>query len=305
MRHLGVEVVEVVACVEFGIVHHIGGVEVGLAGHAVNPHDGGYHQQLGVCATGRDAEGGLFFHYRSLEVHFCRYQSYRGVAVQFLVVAVVLRDVEHRTQSAAEACREGAFIESYILHRIGVECREEATEVRDVVERHTVEQEKVLVGAATTHIHSAVAFATALYAWHQLQGLDNVGLAEHYRHRLDFLDRHLRGAHLRRACVADLLAHDGHLFEFERRHQFDAELAVAVKLDGEGLWLIAHELDLHLHGAFLQRERIVSIGVGHRAFATVCVYHRGADKCFATFGVGDGAAERVVLRQRHKGQKQK
>ena len=49
---------------------------------------------------------------------------------------------------------EAAFIQSDILQGIGIKNREEAEHVVDVVYRHTIKQEQVLVGTATAHVHT-------------------------------------------------------------------------------------------------------------------------------------------------------
>ena len=222
--------------------------------------------------------------------------------MDFLVVAVVLRDVEHGAQAAAEAGGEGAFVEGDVLDGVGVEGREEAAHVADVVEGHAVEEEEVLVGAAAAHIHAAVALAAALHSGHELQGLDEVGLAEHHGHGLDFLHGHHVGAHLRRARVARALGGDDHLVEGDAGRQFDVDLTVLVEPELEELGLIAHIGDLEVDGVAAHGEGVVAVDVGHGSLAAAGVEHRGADEGLAGGGVGDGAADGGVLRHRQQGE---
>ena len=215
--------------------------------------------------------------------------------MDFLVVAVVLCDVEHRTEAAAETGGEGALVEGDVFHGVGVEGREETAEVTDVVEWHAVEEEEVLVGSAAAHVHAAVALAAALHAGHELQGLDDVGLAEHHGYGLDLLHGHLRGAHLRRACVADTFADDDDLVELQAGREAHVELAVAVEGEREELGFIAHILHLEFHVAGGQCQRESAVGVGDGAFAAAGVDDGGTDECLAALGVADGAADGTVL----------
>ena len=303
VRELGVEVVEVVARVELG-VGGLGGGGGLLAAGVVDGHDGGYDEEFGIGAARRDAEGGLLFDDGPLDVELGGDEAYGEVAVQLLVVAVVLRDVEHRAQAAAEAGGEGAFVEGDVLHGVGVEGREEAAEVADVVEGHAVEEEEVLVGAAAAHVHAAVALAAALHAGHQLQGLDDVGLAEHHGYGLDLLHGHLRGAHLRRAGVAHALGGDDHLVELHAGHELDGELTVGGVGELEELGLVAHILHFELHVATGgQGEREAPVGVGDGAFAAGGVDDGGTDEGLAALAVADGAADGIAT-LRHGGQRE-
>ena len=65
-----------------------------------------------------------------------------------------------------------------------------------IIERDAVKEEQVLVGAATAHIHATGAFVAALHAGQQLDGLDDVCLAEEDGNRLNLLHRYFYGTHL-------------------------------------------------------------------------------------------------------------
>ena len=293
VRQLGVEVIEPIACTEVGVLHHVGALH--FACLRVNPHHGGDDEKLGIGAAGRKAEGGLLFDDRPFKVELGGDKADGSVAVQLLVVAVVLCHVKHRTQATAKAGGEAALIERHVLDGIGVEGREEASHVADVVERHTVEQEEVLVGAATTHIHAAVAFAAALHTGHQLQGFDDVGFAEEHRHRLDYLDGHLHSAHLRRPHVTRALGGDGHLVECDALAQTHVEFAVGVEPETKILGFVAHEGDAQVDAVALEGQRVVAVEVGDCPFAAAGVEDGGTDEGLTVFGIGDSAADGVGL----------
>ena len=185
----------------------------------------------------------------------------------FLVVAVVLCDVEHSAQTAAETGGKGAFVEGDVLDSVGVEGGEEAAHVGDVVEGHAVEEEEVLVGAAAADVHAAVALAAGLHSGHELQGLDEVGLAEHDGHGLDFLHGHHVGTHLGGTDVAGALGCDDDFAEGDAGGELDVELAVGVELEVEELGFVAHEGDLEVDGVAAHGEGVVAVDVGHGSLA--------------------------------------
>ena len=303
MGDFGVEVVEPVTGIELGVAHRIGGGLI--AAHVVDGHDGWNEEQLGIGAARREAEGGALLDDRPLEIELGRDETHRKVAVQLTVIAVVLRNVKHRREAAAEAGGEGTLVEGYVLDGIGVEGGEESAHVADIVERHTVEEKQVLVGAAATDIHATVALRTALHTGHELERLDEVSLTEHDGHRLDFLHRNDGGAHLRRAGVPYPLGGNDNLVEHHRGLELDVELAVAVELETESLGLVADKGNLEADGVAAEGERVAAVEIGNSALATAGIDDSGTDEGFAVGGVNDGAADGEILRHGPQGRQQK
>ena len=297
VRQLGVEVIEPVARLKLGV---LGGGRLHLCcRHLVDFQYDGDEEKLSIGAAGRDTEGGASFVDRAFEVHFGRDKANGNIALQMLVVAVVLRHVQHRTQPSAETGGEAAFVKGHILDGIGIEGREETAEMRHIVERHAVEQEEVLVGTAATHIHATVALTSALHTRHQLQGLDDVGLAEEHRHRLDFLHRHVHGAHLRRPHVARAFRGDGHLVEGHTLPHLHIELHIAAEGHVVGLRFIPHVGDAQADAVGLEGQRIMAVEVGHGTLAAAGVEHRGADEGLAVALVGHRAADSIAPLSHH------
>ena len=164
----GVEVVEIVSAVEFSV----------FAFFTHYQCENGLQENVAVGAPGRDGEGGPLFDYWAFDVGFGRDEPYADTAVVFFVVAVVGGDVEDGRKAAAETCGEAALVKLYVLHGIGVEGREEAAEVVDVVHGYAVEEEEVLVGSTATDIHACSAFTAVLDAGEELDGLDDIGFTE-------------------------------------------------------------------------------------------------------------------------------
>ena len=290
MGHLGIEVIEIIARIEFGVLRH--GRPLGfVAGGVVESHDGGNDKKFGIGTAEREAERGALLDNGSLKIKLGRDKPNREIAVELAVVTVILRNIEDGTESSAKACGERALVKGDILDGVCIECREEASHVGNIIERHTVEQEKVFVGTTATDIHAAVAFAATLHTRHELQSFNEVGLAEHHRHGLDFLHGHLHSAHLRRACVAGSFGGDGNLAERHRGFEFNIEFTVAVKVEVKSLGLIAHKGDLEGHSAATQGEGIMAIKVGDGTLSATGIDDGGADEGLAGASVGDGAAD--------------
>ena len=129
------------------------------------------------------------------------------------VVAVVGGNVENTGDATREAGGEGALVERYILDGVAVEGGEEAAQVVDVVEGHSVEEEQVLVGTTSTDIDAAGPLTATLHTGQQLDGLQHVGLAEDDGNELYLLDWHLDGGHLAHLRAGDAVGSDDHLVE--------------------------------------------------------------------------------------------
>ena len=103
---------------------------------------------------------------------------------------------------SSEPGREVAFVECDALHRVGIEDREEAEKVVDIIKRYTVHQEKILIRPSAAHIKSCRAFRPGLDTGQQLYRLDHIDFAAYCRDGLYLHHRDLHGAHLRgsRSC---------------------------------------------------------------------------------------------------------
>ena len=179
---LGVEIIEIRTGIDTG------GAAFGQAFHAGGHGEDGLDEDVAVGAAGGDGEGGLFFDDGAFEVGFGGDEADADAAVELFVVAVVGGDVEDGGESAAETGREAAFVELDVLDGVGVEGGEEAAEVVDVVHRHAVEEEEVLVGATATDVHAGHALAAVLDTGQELDGFDHVGLAKEHGDGFDLLD---------------------------------------------------------------------------------------------------------------------
>ncbi len=89
-------------------------------------------------------------------------------------VAVFGAHVGHRRQTARIACGEAALVEVDTLYNVGVERREQAQRVVDLIEGRAVEQEQVLVVAAAMNIETRHQFHARSHTRCELQRLHQV-----------------------------------------------------------------------------------------------------------------------------------
>ena len=293
VRHLRVHVVEVVAAgallphVDNPLVHH--------------------HQRLGehviVGAARRDVEGGLSLDDRAFHLELGREQADGAAAMELLVVAVLHADVQDTGETAAETGREAALVEGHVLDGVGVEHREKAHHVVDVVDGYAVKQQQVLVGTAAADIQARRALGARLDARQQLNGLDHVDLAGQGGHALDLVDRDFDGAHLR-ATHADFGAggrHGGarqHLGGKPERH---VDHGVALQVECGGSRLIADVRPFQRHRPRRQRQCIKTVVVRHGSLLRQLVEQGGADQRLARRGVSHVAADRMFLLRMQRG----
>ena len=99
-----------------------------------------------------------------------------------------------------------------------------------VVNRHSVEEDEVLVRSATPHIQATAAFGTGLNAGHELQCFKNVDLASQGGKRFDLVYRYADPTHLRHV---DEVFFGGHhyLIKHTLWYQPDGELHIALESD--------------------------------------------------------------------------
>ena len=252
------------------------------------------HEEVGVGAASRKAEGGLLLHNGAFDGQLGGDQARRHQSVVFFVVAVVGGDVYYAREASAEMGGEAALVHRHVLDGVGVEGREETTEVVDVVERHPVEQEQVLVGTAAAHIETAGALGARLDARHELKRFQYIGFAKQYGDGFDMLKRHLDGAYLRRAQASDTLGAHGDLFQFDARIERHVEFEIARKHGVELERSVSHVAHPKAHAVVLRHgEAVEAVGVAQHTFAAAFVHHRRADERLAALAVGDDAADRL------------
>src|SRR5690606_20500917 len=103
-------------------------------------------------------------------------------------VAIAVVDVDHRAQPAAELGWVAALVDADILDGVGVEGREEAEEVRCVVDGRLVEEDERLVRATAADVEAAGEVAGALDAGQELERAEEIVL-DGAGDLLDELDR--------------------------------------------------------------------------------------------------------------------
>ena len=101
-------------------------------------------------------------------------RAYGVAAVGVGEVAVLGAHIGHRRQAARIACGEATLVEVDTLHDVGVERREQAQRVVDLIEGRAVEQEQVLVVAAAMDIEARHQFHTRSHTRRELQRLHQV-----------------------------------------------------------------------------------------------------------------------------------
>ena len=69
-------------------------------------------------------------------------------------VPVICADVHYAGHPSTVTGREGAFVESDFLHRLRLENREYAEHVVDIVDRHPIQQDEVLIGSSSADVNT-------------------------------------------------------------------------------------------------------------------------------------------------------
>ena len=303
VTEFGVHVVEIVAA---------GGVHVRC--RFGNQRDKGRSEQIEIRPAGRDVESRLGTHRvaggktvpvlfvpvdGAFHIQFGGQQSYGQVAVVTCGVAVVLSHVDDRTQAAAVAGGEIAFIERHVLDSVGVEDREETHQVTHVVEGHAVQQNQVFIRSAAAHVDARGAFAAGLHAREQLDGFENIHFSTDGGDAFDLRDRHFDGRHLRRLRARDgLMRHDRHLFQTRVAMERDGDKRIFPEVQHYRLGrMVAHVADLHRVLAGGQRQGVESGGVRHRTVLRDRIQHGRTDEALARLGVRHIAVDGVLLRK--------
>ena len=158
-----------------------------------------------------------------------------------------------------------------------------------VVDGHAVKQDQVLFRTAAADIQAGEAFHAALDAGKQLQGLDDVGLAEQGRHVLDLGQGHLQGSEVDGLEPRILARHDAGGVQFGIAQQGKIDGGVALQVEFERSRVIADVGGFQLVPAGGQGQGIETELVG--GCAGLAGEDAGADERLARDGVGDVAVE--------------
>ena len=86
--------------------------------------------------------------------------------------------IDYAREPAAISGRKSTAIEIDPIHQVAVDGRSVTTQVLGAEERHSVEQDQVLVIVAASHVDGACTVAAALHAWQALQHLEHVDLTQ-------------------------------------------------------------------------------------------------------------------------------
>ncbi len=222
----------------------------------------------------------------------------RRRAVGADAVAVLVVDVDDRAEAPAVLRRVAALVDAHVLDGVGVEGREDAEEVRRVVDGRAVEQDQRLVGRSAADVEARREIARRLDAGQALEAAEDVGF-EHGRQLPDGLGREFGDAHPPDLFAPRGLAGHRHLREFfalgaerqveaERLPRREGRLARGRRVADVG--------DGEPDGARRQRQRIKAARVGDRPRLRAGDRDAGAEERLAGVGVahvpGDGGALR-------------
>ena len=93
-------------------------------------------------------------------------------------IALAHCNIDNRREPSAELCRINALIDGGVFQNIGIEGGEEPQRMGWVIDGRLVEQKKVLVVGAAAHVEVRRSLVHSLDAGHQLEGFQQVGLAQ-------------------------------------------------------------------------------------------------------------------------------
>jgi hypothetical protein len=155
MGELGIDVKEVV-------VHTVAVLPrlIDIDDFEVGLHDG---------TPRRKNEGGFFAYDRPFKKELGRDQAQVGFAMPLVDIALLHVDADDGGEPAAIPRREPALHELDALDRVRVEDRIEPEQVGGVVDRHAIQQDKVLVRATTTHVEAGRTISAGMHTWIKLE----------------------------------------------------------------------------------------------------------------------------------------
>ena len=93
-------------------------------------------------------------YYRTAILHLGIDEAYRERSRIRVETPLLRRHVHDGRSTAAEPCRETALVEIKALDRICIESRIETYQVADLVNRYSVEEEKVVAAVSAVHIQA-------------------------------------------------------------------------------------------------------------------------------------------------------
>ena len=147
-------------------------------------------------ATQAELEGRASTDDRALQLDTSVDKAQGECPVEIIQVAVAGGDVYHRRHAAAVTGRETALVEIQSVHDVGIERREKAYQVTGVIYGRAVQEEKVISACAAVDEQAGHQFGTGSHARQQLEGLDEVGGAEHGKALVQILPAQPRQAGL-------------------------------------------------------------------------------------------------------------
>ena len=247
---------------------------------------------VGIGGAPAEQEGGLALDERSFEVEVAGQQADAHRAGDLVGVALAAAHVEHRGDAAAVFGGDAALVEFHFADDVGVEGREDAEQVRGVVDGAVVEQDEVLVGGAAADVEAAGRLAHGLHARQGEDGLDDVAFAEGARDLVDYLHPDALDAHHGVAVVGDRVGGDHGAREGEDLlFHHDVEHAVVPDLEGQVHVLERVTAEVQEVVADGQGQAVEAGGVGDGVGARPVVVDRHAHEGLAAGDVADVAAE--------------
>ena len=113
------------------------------------------------------------------------------------------------------------LVQGDLLHGLGLEDGQDAQHVVHVVDGDAVQQDEVLVRTAAADVKSCESFVSSLHARYQLDGLQDIGLAEDDRSALDMDERNVDGPEVGALDAGVLLGYHHRFPDFGSRGQDD------------------------------------------------------------------------------------
>ena len=191
-------------------------------------------EKKGVHSSGADGICRPAFGDRPFKMELVAEYSDTDRPVSLLKVSVVCPYIYDAGSPSSVTGRKRAFVKRHFLHGLRLEDREQAQHMLGVVERDSVKEQQILIRPASTHVYSRKSFRAALHARHQLDRLQDIGLAEEHRGVLDHIHRNLDRAHLRGHDSGFPLCRDNSFLDFGVRFQGNVDCGVSEQVERDG-----------------------------------------------------------------------
>ena len=137
----------------------------------------------------------MVFHDGNLHIRLTRQRTNTRRTGKLLHVCLLGGHLQHTANPAAIFHGNACLEQLHILHRIRIECREQAEQMRWVIHRASIEEDEVLVGSASSHIISAGSLANGGHSRQREHNLHDVRLAKRRRDVLQQLGFELLRTH--------------------------------------------------------------------------------------------------------------